>query len=383
MKKIISWILVLAILVALIEPFEKFLFSIKEQYNVNESMPTQQEMADFQKLISENTFYYFNRLNDSQKEAYATMYASFMSFDVSFFIRVAEDDIKSIFTAVLYDNPNIFWIDNKYKYIISGDSVSFTPAYRYTKDEARLITTQLNSVVDKVASYANTLNSDYEKELYIHDYVCKNTVYDESLSNIGGNSAYDSLIKGKAICEGYSRAIQILLNAVDIDNYIVTGDGESEPHMWNIVEIDNLNYHLDATWNDIDTDDEIFYLYFNVSDEMIEKNHSNIVPENNYCYSDTAFYYKVENSYIKSYNGFSEHINRSIDALKSGKNSVEFVFDNSNDYKKAINDVENNNGFFDYVSAVVRGSGRKLYQNEASYYTVEAQNYLCIIFKEE
>jgi transglutaminase/protease-like cytokinesis protein 3 len=310
-----------------------------------------------------------------------------MNFEDSVVIEIDGKKLKTIFTAVLYDNPHIFWVDNDYQYIENKASVSFTPSYRNSLAEAQQITTLLNRKVEEIVTYANTFNTDYEKELYVHNYICENTVYDELMKQSSGDSAYDSLLYGKAICEGYSRAVQILLDALDIDNYLVVGDGESNgeilPHMWNVVEIDNSNYYLDATWNDSGEDNSIVYFYFNVNDEMIKTDHFNIEPANNFCVSDSAYYYAVENSYVKSYNGFLEHSNRSADILKNGGNSVDFVFENSSDFKKALNDIKNDNGFFDYIYSAVKKSGRQLNLYKVTYYTIDNRNYLCIVYEED
>lgn len=374
----------LIVIVLLTGPVTEFANIVYEQKKIEESKPTQQERFDFQKLLSDNTYYYYNNLNDIEKEAYVTMYASFMNFDDSFVMEIDGENLKYVFTAVLYDNPHIFWVDNDYQYSENEKSVSFTPNYRNSSVEAQQLTIELNNKINEIVSYANNFNTEYEKELYIHNYICENTVYDEALSQEGGDSAYDSLINGKAICEGYSRAVQILLDAVDIDNYLVVGDsksdGEIEPHMWNVVEIDNHNYYLDTTWDDSGADDTTVYFYFNVNDKMISKDHFNIEPANNNCTSDIAYYYEVNNSYIKSYNGFSEYANHSAEVLRNGENKVEFVFENSNDYKKALNDIENDNGFFDYIYSAVKKSGRWLNSYKVTYYTIDTRNYLCIVF---
>ena len=384
MKKILSWFIMLIVIVLLTGPVTEFANVVYEQKKIEESKPTQQERFDFQKLLSDNTYYYYNNLNDIEKEAYVTMYSSFMSFDDSFVMEIDGENLKYVFTAVLYDNPHIFWVDNDYQYSENEKSVLFTPSYRNSTVEAQQLTIELNNKINEIVSYANNFNTEYEKELYIHNYICENTVYDEALSQEGGDSAYDSLINGKAICEGYSRAVQILLDAVDIDNYLVVGDSESngeiEPHMWNVVEIDNLNYYLDATWDDSGADDSTVYFYFNINDEMISKDHFNIEPANNNCTSDIAYYYEVNNSYVKSYNGFSEYANHSAEVLRNGENKVEFVFANSNDYKKALNDIENDNGFFDYIYSAVKKSGRRLNSYKVTYYTIDTRNYLCIVF---
>jgi hypothetical protein len=387
MKKILSWVIILVVVSLLTEPVMGTVNTIIEQNKIDDCKPSQQERLDFQALLNDNTYFYYNNLNDREKEAYVTMYSSFMNFEDSVVMEIDGKALKSVFTAVLYDNPHIFWIANDYQYIENNASVTFTPSYRKTSAEAQQITTLLNARVDKIITYANTLSTDYEKELYIHNYICENTAYDELLKQSGGDSAYDSLLYGKAICEGYSRAVQILLDAVDIDNYLVVGDGlsngETAPHMWNVVEIDNLNYYLDATWNDSGADNSIVYLYFNVNDEMIKVDHFNIEPANNFCISDLSYYYAVENSYIKSYNGFSKYSDHSAEILKSGSNSVDFVFENSSDFKKALKDIENDNGFFNYVYSAVKKSGRRLNPYKVNYYTIDTHNYLCVVFEKD
>ncbi len=387
MKRFLSWVITIIVAVIITGPIMEFANTVNEQYKIEESKPTQQERLDFQTLLNDNTYFYYNNLSDVEKEAYVTMYSSFMGFEDSVVIEIDSKKLKTIFTAVLYDNPHIFWVDNDYQYIENKTSVLFTPSYRNTSSEAQQITTLLNRKVDEIVSNANILNTDYEKELYIHNYICENTVYDEMVKQSGGDSAHDSLLYGKAICEGYSRAVQILLDALDIDNYLVVGNGESNgeisPHMWNVVEIDNLNYYLDATWNDSGADNSIVFFYFNVNDEMIKTDHFNIEPANNFCVSDTAYYYAVENSYIKSYNGFSEYSNRSAEFLRKGENKVEYLFDNSNDFNKALNDIKNDNGFFDYVYSAVKKSGRRLNPYKVTYYTIDTHNYLCVVFEED
>jgi len=41
-----------------------------------------------------------------------------------------------------------------------------------------------------------------------------------------------------------------LLNAVNINNYIIEGTGNNIKHSWNIVKIRGNYYHLDATFDD-------------------------------------------------------------------------------------------------------------------------------------
>ena len=390
MKKrssIIVALLIFVALVAVISPLETVVGSIQEQNNINDSKPNEQELVEFNKLLEENTYHYYNSLNETQKDAYEVMYTSFMSFEDSFSICTTADEANDIFVAVLYDNPHIFWVSNNYKYVENTSSITFNPEYRLTETESNEISQKLNKKVNEIVSSIETSSSEYEKELYIHNYVCENTVYDENTFNSDGDTAYGALLNGKAICEGYSRAIQILLDAVDIDNYLVIGDGitdvKIEPHMWNIVNINGSNYHLDATWNDSGADNSILYFYFNVTDEYIQRDHSNIVPLNNNCFTNMFNYFIVTDSYVDVFNGYNGHLSRSVNALSAGQNQVEFLFKDSTDLKKAVSYIEKDIGFFNYIYTCVKQSGRNLNPYEIEYYTIDEQNYLCIVFKED
>ncbi len=54
-----------------------------------------------------------------------------------------------------------------------------------------------------------------------------------------------------AVCEGYAKAFQALLNAKGINNIYVTGQSNNQGHAWNLVQMDNGGwYWYDLTWDD-------------------------------------------------------------------------------------------------------------------------------------
>ncbi len=387
-KSVVLVIIILILSFAVSSPyFESLMDTVGEKIAVYNSKPTSQEIEEFYAYLAEDTYYYYNGLNDSDKKAYETMYASFVNFDESFTIELSASRLSYILMSVMYDNPHIFWINFDYEYIENENTIELYPIYTMSKTEADTISEKLGNKINEIVSNMDVSLTDYEKELFIHDYVCNNTDYVEETYETNGYTAYSSLLNGESICEGYSRAIQMLLNKVDIDNYLVVGNGISEdgqePHMWNIVTINGENYHLDATWDDPVGENEIYYYYFNVTDDYISKDHTDIVPSSNDCKSMTYNYFVVEQTYIEKFNGFSEHINRSVDILRQGENTVEFIFKNSNDYKKALKMIENDNYFFDYVSACISKSGRKLNRDKIEYYTYDDENHLSVVFLEE
>ncbi len=354
---------------------------------IHDDRITEQEQIDFENQLNTKTFYYYNNLNSEQQQAYIMLYSMFNNFTESRRIEVTEEELNELFVAVLYDNSEIFWVDVNYNFIDYGTSIEFSPNYRFDSSTAEKMSSELNSCIGGIIKASETLATDYEKELYFHDYVCNITVYNEETFGEIGDTAYSALIEGEAICEGYSRAMQLLLDRAGIRNYLVVGDGVNEEgteaHMWNVVEIDGENYHLDATWDDTGTEDGIGYLYFNTNDEIISRDHINLVPENNNCKSLKANYFVVNNLYVESFKSYNELVSPVAKELEKGDNIVEILFADENQLSKAIKTLENNNyAFFDFVGDVVKKSGRNLQKDEIEYYTIDERNYLCLIFKE-
>jgi|GEM_PF-4219512 len=352
-----------------------------------DNMPNAVETELFNKELDKRTYYYYNRLTDEQKIAYITVYSEMIGFEESRRIAINSDEIEDVFVAVLYDNPQIFWVDSNYEFYDYEDSVQLNLKYRNTEAEAAEINKNLYEKLSQIMSSIDDNASDYQIEKYFHDYVCENTVYDETTYGNIGNTAYSSLLDGKSICEGYARAMQILLDSAGIRNYVVIGDGVTEEgtdaHMWNIVEIDGENYHLDATWNDTSMDDRFGYMYFNVTDDFISDDHINIVPADNNCISTKYNYFVMNNLYVEDFNSLNDLINPVSDALKNDDNFVEILFSNEKELAKVMNIIEKDNfKFFNFIEKTVRKSGKNFSINEIEYLTIDEHNYLCLIYKE-
>lgn len=336
--------------------------------------------------FGQKSMYYYNQLDEDGKTAYITMYATVKAFDEKCTLKIDDEILSDVFTAVLYDNPEIFWLKTDYKYSSFGQNVVFRPNYIYSEEVARQYTTELNNKIDEILNQASFCVTDYEKELFFHNYICDNTVYDmETFGNVGA-SVHNTLLNGRAVCEGYARAMQILLDKSGIYNYLIIGDatsdGETEPHMWNIVKLNNENYHIDVTWNDNDESNVPSYIYFNITDEQISRDHSNFEPSENNCIG-TYYNYAVRNgTYVQTFYHFSQFADASSKILKTGRNEIEFCFANKSDYERALKSVGDNEHFFEYVNTSVKNSGRSLKIDEVEYYSNDDLQYIGIIFKE-
>ena len=121
---------------------------------------------------------------------------------------------------------------------------------------------EINLKVDEIIKNNITNNmSDKEKLKTIHDYIINNTKYDGQKADAIKNNtkipntyksqkAYGPLIQGMGICGGYSDALAIFLDRLNIQNYKIA----SSNHIWNLVKLDKW-YHIDLTWDDPVTTD--------------------------------------------------------------------------------------------------------------------------------
>lgn len=137
----------------------------------------------------------------------------------------------------------------------------------YSAKDITSLNQKVAAVTDELIT--STMNEE-EKVLAIHDYIIKQTKYDEARNEgnytpYKSNIAYGALLQGFAVCGGYADAMAIFLHDFAIDNYKVA----SAKHVWNAVKIDNKWLHLDLTWNDPVSNngvDNLFHTYFLVTD---------------------------------------------------------------------------------------------------------------------
>ncbi|NLK52794.1 MAG: DUF5050 domain-containing protein, partial [Syntrophomonadaceae bacterium] len=181
---------------------------------------------------------------------------------------------------VLNDHPEIFYFTHENSYYWSNGRLEFK--YKYPKDQIESMVTVLNQKIASILGSAIKSNMcELEKELALHNYLVLNTAYDyENLKNNTipelSYEAYGCLIDGIAVCDGYAKAMKLLLNQVGIEALRVIGEGKGESHAWNLVKIDGFWYHLDVTWDDPvpDVPNRVRYTYFNLPDSVMEKDHT-------------------------------------------------------------------------------------------------------------
>lgn len=137
----------------------------------------------------------------------------------------------------------------------SGDiATSLVPSYSMTKAEADAALAVMEEAADEAIELVTADMTDYEKALIVHDWLVVYCEYDkENLDNKSvpavSHSAYGALGNKIAVCDGYSKAYQYIMESkLSIPAYIVSSDPMN--HAWNMIQIGGKYYHVDATWDD-------------------------------------------------------------------------------------------------------------------------------------
>lgn len=114
--------------------------------------------------------------------------------------------------------------------------------------------------------------NDHEKVKAVHDYIILNSKYDETMQLY---SDYDLLTQGSSVCNGYALLTYNMLNKLNIPVKLVSGTGNGELHIWNMVKLGSHWFHLDTTWDDpLPDTNKISYDYYMLTDNEILKDHT-------------------------------------------------------------------------------------------------------------
>lgn len=190
------------------------------------------------------------RLSDKEKQVQALLMKAWDSFsgtcDLSA-CQVTADELHTIYANTLNSNPKYFYVDGGYSYGISGNNTVSSVRILYAMDEAtaKPMRENYDRTVTNIVSRTNSSWSDLEKALYLNDYLARNCEYDKSLSKY---TAYDALVGGTAVCQGYALAFLDLAHELGLSCEMASSQALN--HAWNFVKVKNSYYHVDVTWND-------------------------------------------------------------------------------------------------------------------------------------
>lgn len=214
--------------------------------------------------------YYINKLNAKERGALNDLLCGISKKKPK--IALSSALTQRIIETVLYSYPELYFVD--FADISSTSSVvGITARITYLDYDESAIKKHAETILAGIKK-----GSTETVVRQLHNYFVKNIKYDEeNPKKTESHNIVGVLKDGKGVCEGIAKAFQYLLNRLNIDNAIVTGECDGEPHMWNVVNIEGRNYHIDVT-TDISLSEPFWnkpgYFCYLLTDIEIKKTHS-------------------------------------------------------------------------------------------------------------
>lgn len=288
----------------------------------------------------------------TSEDIYNEMSAALMQFEnTTVYENILDDDaVTEAVKMVKQGHPDIFWLDG-YAITETGSTteISFMTLDGYSGQELSEMYGRLIEAADNIISTVPAGYSEYEKALFVHDHIVRNTVYAHENAGSGVNglwgTAYGCLINGSAVCQGYAEAYQLILSRMGIECGVCTGDSSRGRHAWNYVRIDGAYYWVDVTWDDPESetgsDEKLRHTYFLINDELLMRSRTFdsgqlFVPV---CSSMNDNYFVRSNAYLNNYS--PEEI-AAVMAGNAGSREAEIMFSNETAYKAAVQSLFDN-----------------------------------------
>lgn len=263
-------------------------------------------------IVNRPVTYWYNTLSERQKKMYRIIASGINNLDTNIVIEYsknknveyARQNLEEALNAFFADNPDVFYVNDKYEISMTNllimDRVELKLDY-ITNDaqEVQRMKEQLNLELERINTQLAKCKTDYEKELMAHDILAKEIVYYEhdAYDEIPSlkHTAYSALVEKSAVCDGITKAFQMILGKNNIQSIFVTGMTDNVPHAWCKVKLSDHYYNVDVTSDKVlnkEDKDLVIHSYFNVTDEEIMKSH------------DFDNYEKLPKSQVKTYNYF-------------------------------------------------------------------------------
>ena len=235
--------------------------------------------------------YYYNHMNKAQQAAYHSILSGVKNLADEFQIPALEgEELYNVFFQMRLDHPEIFWVSSyKYRYDKDSPNLIFIPEYLFDKKKICEHQKAMTARVEKLIRPAQKL-SEWEKEKYVHDFICENIRYDK-LKKSYSHEIIGPLGQGVGVCEGIAKAVKVLLDALGV---------------WCVIAICGNNPETS----------EIRYDYFNLDDSQIFRDHEPLIAPAPHCGDHEHFYYKEKKlSFTKKEDVYK----RSLQAAKKGR----------------------------------------------------------------
>lgn len=236
-------------------------------------------------------------VTDDYDSAYEVIVQGIYNFEEKISIEeynITIEVFETLYNDIVANEPLLFNTQScKYGYY-NNQILYVRPTYTMTQDEYDVALAFVEDEINLIFADMPEGLDDYEKALYLHDYIALNYCYDLTYEI---RTLYGFLKEKTGVCASYTLLYDELLTRLGIENYAV--QSESLNHVWNQIKINDNWYHVDITWDDpissYDVTDKgyfgrVWHDDFLCSDEKFSDSHSDDFVTKYPC-TDTTFDY--------------------------------------------------------------------------------------------
>ena len=273
------------------------------------------------------TRYYYQSLNQRDKKIYNAIYDGIMTYKPYVEIpdsKLSENAVGWIYHCILWDNPFIFSVgEYAMWHAVSNDRTRIKMTTLCDTGSEKAYRKQIEDVVNQILSAPGLSKmTDFQKEVFVHDFIINNVKYDETLGNNGTKiepyTVYGALVEHKAVCEGIAKSVKLLLNMLDVKCIVVSGKYDGHGHAWNIVKLDDWEYNLDVTMDmgRVIHKGMMRYNFFNFRDSDIDcykPDNAHTIPG---CTAIGNNYMVKAGGYVSSYERLKKYIEKGLSKRK-------------------------------------------------------------------
>ena len=198
-----------------------------------------------QREVRQAGWAYAHLTNDLDRREYLAIRDALLHRLPSFPISTDPAQTNRMLLAVLDDNPQIFWFEGAWVLSHLQGRPAVRP--RYTCDPSTMphAIQALRNATGAITQRACSFDPP-NRALYLYDWMRAHVRYGPGTS--GGQTAYDALVRGEALCKGIAKGYQLLLLQVGIPSTLMRGSiGGAGRHVWNLVCLHGSCAHVDIS----------------------------------------------------------------------------------------------------------------------------------------
>ena len=335
--------------------------------------------------------YAYSLLNNDEKTVYDTVLEAINAFSTEISnlnASVTDAQVQIIVDYIQRDHPEIFWFQHGATYYFDTATHIVNRIelkYCMTQDEAQKRQEKIDAATKSFLTSVTDTMSDYEATLHIYENIIKLVDYDtiglerQKRTTVTAEvpddlrSIYGVFVNKKAVCAGYAKAMQYLLNLCGIECTYVTSD----THAWNLIKLEGDYYHMDVTWGDgSDTKkdkaqtDTINYDCFCFTTAELARLESH-TPESSFplpeCTATKCNYHRRHGLYFETYD-FDRVRSIVCESVKLNKLDVSFKFSSSKVFSEAKKQLVDDGKFREAIQFASLKANTKL--NSSYMYSV-------------